>query len=121
MKLPTASALIASLLLASWVATPALAHTAVTQTNIANEAHLTSPPETFDLTLQHEASLASIKLTDAAGISVKLDYRPTTDRRAEFKVPLPTLGNGSYKIEWKTIAADGHVMDGSVSFMVMQH
>lgn len=102
-------------------AMPALAHTAVTQTNITNEAHLTAPPETFDLTLEHAASLASVKLTNGAGEAVKLNYKPTTERKTDFKVPLPALENGSYRIEWKTIAADGHVMDGAVSFMVMQH
>ena len=103
------------------IAMPAVAHTAVTQTNITNESHLAAPPKTFDLTLEHAASLASVKLTNGAGEAVKLDYKPTAERKTDFQVPLPALGNGSYKIEWKTIAADGHVMEGAVSFMVMQH
>ena len=112
---------ILSVTLALLIATPAFAHTAVTNTNIANESHLTTAPKTFDVTLEHEASLASIKLTDGDGKERQLDYKPTTDRKTAFEVPLPTLENGSYKIEWKTVAKDGHVMDGAVSFMVMAH
>ncbi len=121
MKRSAAAAMLAALTLVSAFAAPATAHTAVTQTNIANDAHLTAVPETFDLTLEHDASLASVKLTDGSGKAVTLGYKPTADRKTDFKIPLPALGNGSYKIEWKTIAADGHVMEGAVSFMVMQH
>lgn len=121
MKRPVLSATLALLATSTVIAAPALAHTAVTKTNIANESHLTTSPKTFDVTLEHEASLASIKLTDAAGKERAIDYKPTTDRKTAFEVPLPALENGSYKIEWKTIAKDGHVMDGAVSFMVMAH
>ena len=115
------SAALAALAVFTSIAPPAIAHTSVTKTSIVNNSHLATPPKTFQVTLDHEASLASVRLTDSAGHERALEYRPSTDRRSSFALPLPALEDGSYKIEWKTVAKDGHVMNGAVSFMVMTH
>lgn len=48
-------------------ATPAFAHTAVRETNIAENATLARAPATFTIVFSGATGLANVSLTDAAG------------------------------------------------------
>ncbi|MBX9745522.1 MAG: copper resistance protein CopC [Hyphomonadaceae bacterium] len=110
-------ALVAALLPIA-AAAPALAHTAVRETSIADNATLSTAPPTFTVTFSAATGLASVTLTNAAGREVVLDYTPPRTRAATFTIPLPALAPGAYTISWRTMASDGHVMPGAVHFTV---
>ncbi len=119
MKLRTFSiAILASMLVASATAPGAFAHTHVSKTSIAENAKLAASPPDFTVTFEGKTKLASIALTDAAGKVVPLAYKPPPAKAASFKIPLPTLSPGLYRLMWRTIGADAHAMSGMVHFTV---
>jgi methionine-rich copper-binding protein CopC len=99
-------------------ASPALAHTAVRETSIADNATLSAPPSNFTVTFSASAGLANVTLTNAAARDIALDYTPPHAMATTFTIPLPMLAPGAYTISWRTMAHDGHVMPGAVHFTV---
>lgn len=99
-------------------ATPALAHTAVRETNIADNATLASAPANFTIVFSGATGLANVTLTGAAGRSIALNYTPPRQMAASFAIPLPALAPGAYTLSWRTIAHDGHAMPGAVHFTI---
>lgn len=97
---------------------PALAHTAVRETSIAEHATLSASPADFTITFSAATGLANVTLTNAAGREVAVDYAPSHAMATTFTIPLPTLGPGEYTIAWRTMAHDGHVMPGAIHFTV---
>lgn len=110
-------ALIAALLPIA-ASAPALAHTAVRETSIADNATLSASPGSFTVTFSAATGLANVTLTNAAGREIALDYTPPRTRAATFTIPLPALTPGEYTIAWRTMASDGHVMPGAIHFTV---
>lgn len=97
---------------------PALAHTAVRETSIADNATLSAAPTTFTITFSAATGLANVTLTNAAGREIALDYTRPHAMAPTFTIPLPTLAPGTYTIAWRTMAHDGHVMPGAIHFTV---
>ncbi|MEQ1808621.1 MAG: copper resistance CopC family protein [Terricaulis sp.] len=97
---------------------PALAHTAVRETSITDNATLAAAPTNFTVTFSAATGLANVTLTNAAGRNIALDYTPPHVMATTFTVPLPTLAPGAYTITWRTMAHDGHVMPGAIHFTV---
>lgn len=97
---------------------PALAHTAVRETSITDNATLSAPPANFTVTFSAATGLANVTLTNAAGREIALDYAPPHTTATTFTIPLPTLAPGAYTLSWRTMAHDGHVMPGAVHFTV---
>ncbi len=64
--------------------------------------------------------IISVTLTSAdreVGIERETGMDPATEFRA---MPLEELAPGSYSIEWRGMASDGHPMQGSFSFTVAE-
>lgn len=99
-------------------ASPALAHTAVRETSITENATLSASPANFTVAFSAATGLASVTLTNAAGREIAIDYAPPHARATTFTIPLPTLAPGAYTISWRTMAHDGHVMPGAIHFTV---
>jgi methionine-rich copper-binding protein CopC len=99
-------------------ASPALAHTAVRETSIADNATLSTSPTNFTVTFSASTGLANVTLTNAAGRDIALDYTPPHAMATTFTIPLPALAPGAYTISWRTMAHDGHVMPGAIHFTV---
>lgn len=99
-------------------ASPALAHTAVRETSITDNATLSAPPANFTVTFSAATGLANVTLTNAAGREITLDYTPPHTMATTFTIPLPTLTPGAYTLSWRTMAHDGHVMPGAIHFTV---
>lgn len=95
-----------------------LAHTAVRETSITDNATLSAAPENFTVTFSAATGLANVNLTNAAGRNIALDYAPPHAMATSFTIPLPTLAPGAYTISWRTMAHDGHVMPGAIHFTV---
>ncbi|MBL8550963.1 MAG: copper resistance protein CopC [Hyphomonadaceae bacterium] len=100
------------------LATPALAHTTVRETNIAENATLARAPATFTIVFSGATGLANITLTDSTGCVVALNYTPPRQMTSSFAIPLPALTPGAYTLAWRTIAHDGHAMPGAVHFTI---
>lgn len=111
-----AMAIVTAALIAA--ATPALAHTAVRETNIAENATLARAPANFTVVFSGATGLANITLTDATGRVVPLNYTPPRAMASSFTIPLPTLAPGAYTLAWRTIAHDGHAMPGAIHFTI---
>ena len=99
-------------------AVPALAHTSVISTSIAENARIRSAPRTFTVEFSAPVGLAGVSLTDGNGASVPIVSQPTRQMTAQHTIMLPTLAPGSYTLAWRTIARDGHAMSGSLHFVV---
>ncbi len=99
-------------------ATPALAHTAVRETSIAENATLARAPANFTIVFSGPTGLANVTLTDAARRPVALNYTPPRQMASSFAIPLPALTPGAYTLSWRTIAHDGHAMPGAVRFTI---
>jgi copper resistance protein C len=112
-----ATALIAAALLAIG-APAAFAHTHVRSTSIAENAQLAQAPASFTVTFSEAAGLANVTLTNAAGAAVAINYQPPQTMAASYTIPLPNLAPGAYALSWRTIAKDGHVMNGGVHFSI---
>lgn len=97
---------------------PALAHTAVRETSIAEHATLAASPANFTVTFSAATGLANVTLTNAAGHEIALNYTPPHAMTTTFTIPLPALTPGEYTIAWRTMAHDGHVMPGAIHFTV---
>ena len=95
----------------------ASAHTHVRSTSIADNA-VVSPPDAFTVVFSEPAAIASVGVTNAQGGQVPLAFTPPAAMAASYTIPLPALAPGAYVISWRTIAHDGHVMNGAVHFTV---
>lgn len=98
----------------------ALAHTAVRETSISDNATLAAPPTSFTVTFSAATGLANVTLTNAAGREIALDYASPRTMATSFTIPLPALAPGAYTISWRTMAHDGHVMPGAIHFTVIR-
>ena len=109
---------LAAILLPLVAAPLALAHTAVREASITDNATLTAAPENFTVTFSAATGLANVTLTNAAGREIALDYTPPHTMATTFTIPLPALAPGAYTLSWRTMAHDGHVMPGAIHFTV---
>lgn len=109
---------LAALTLPTVAAGPAVAHTSVVSTSISENARLAAAPDTFTVEFSAPVGLASVALNNAEGSSVPLSFQPTRQMAARHTIALPNLGAGSYTLSWRTIARDGHAMQGSLHFVV---
>lgn len=107
-----------ALALAAVIATPAFAHTHLTETNPADGATVTEP--LTELTLQFDGQVGEgsfIELTASSGEEISLPSIEIGDMNmvATFAEP---LSNDNYTVEWSIISADGHPLQGSYTFTV---
>lgn len=104
-------------MLATFVA-PALAHTMVRSVSIADGATLKTSPRDITIIFEHAAKFGSVQLRTAAGERIPVAYVAPKAATTTFSIPLPQLAPDRYRITWRVIADDGHVMTGAVSFKV---
>jgi methionine-rich copper-binding protein CopC len=64
-----------------------------------------------------EKKLSQIRLLTPGGEPQMLTLR--TDGAVDaLEAPLPSLGPGRYRVEWRVLSTDGHVVSGSFAFDV---
>lgn len=97
---------------------PALAHTSLRRANIAEGAVLAENPRTFTMEFGADSGLAAVTLTDASGRPIPLNFTPPRTMAKTFSVPLPALAAGGYRMSWRIVGGDGHVMNGGIAFSV---
>jgi methionine-rich copper-binding protein CopC len=107
-----------AIVMALALAAPASAHTSLRRSNIADGAILAENPRVFTMEFGADSGLAAVTLTDAAGRAIPLNFTPTRSIAKTFSVPLPALSPGAYRLAWRIVGGDGHVMNGAVNFRV---
>jgi copper resistance protein C len=100
------------------VATPALSHAALSQSEPRVGSTVNAAPREVVLTFteQLEPAFSSIEVRDAGGNRV--DAGKTKVDRGTMRVPLRPLGAGSYKVNWQVLSVDTHKTEGTFSFTV---
>ena len=95
------------------------AHAMLHGSDPADGAILVGSPRTINLTFSEPCRITSLRLLDASG-----QERPL--RRADSRgmvlnasaAPTASLAPGDYRLEWRAMGDDGHVMSGAVRFTV---
>lgn len=96
----------------------ALAHTGLRTSNPADGAIVNHGPEELSLVFTADVALVRFNITDQTGKQLELDFKPSTDRRAEYHISLPAVTVGRFKVEWAAIGEDGHTVSNSFSYVV---
>lgn len=108
--------LLASALVVSG-ATSAQAHTELTQSNPADGSSVAAPLDRIELVFSEPPLIdgSKISLADASGADIAVD--DTQLDGSTLFIPWPSeLTPGDITINWRVVADDGHVEDGSLSF-----
>ena len=99
------------------LAAGAHAHTAIKQTTPANNAVLPESPRVIDITFEHRAQLTSVIVVEAGHPQRKLGFEPIGSS-TEFRLREPKLEPGRNEVHWKGLSEDGHVIEGTLVFVI---
>ena len=104
---------------ASIVLLPAtsLAHTHLLRSAPVENAVLEKSPPVATLVFAEPVTLTAVKIESSEGGEIPVKSLPAKPA-AELSVALPTLSLGRYKISWRAISDDGHIMSGEIHFTI---
>jgi methionine-rich copper-binding protein CopC len=108
---------IAASLLLGLLITRAVAHTSVIGSSPASGSILQQSPPFIEITFRDPVRLTSVVAVESGKAGRKLQFTPA-DSAAKFKVIDPKLSPGRTEIQWKALSKDGHVIDGSLVFVI---
>ncbi|MDQ2639375.1 MAG: copper resistance protein CopC [Pseudomonadota bacterium] len=109
--------LMTTILLAAVFSSPALAHTKLKASIPSEGSTVETAPLAFTLTFSEPARLTALSVQKEGGAEQKITGLPASVS-AEAKVPAPKLENGRYTLNYRLVGADGHLINGKVSFTV---
>ena len=109
-----------ALALATGAARPALAHADLRASEPGDGAVLPAPPGRLSLSFTEPIQVTSLRLFDEAGRERPLRREGSrtaaaSDAHAGVPGPLPP---GAYRVEYRGLSADGHVVGGAVRFRI---
>lgn len=107
---------IAASLLLGLLATQVIAHTTVIGTS-PKVGSLEQSPPFIEISFRDPVRLTSVVAVEAGKPGRKLEFTPA-ESAAKFKVIDPKLGPGRAEIQWKALSKDGHVISGSLIFVI---
>jgi copper resistance protein C len=94
------------------------AHSSATSSTPEDGVHLDASPETVGIEFDGQMRITRFLLIGPDG-PVNLQDRPGPQPARGFHTsPSQPLAPGAYRVEWRGLAADGHVMSGSFRFRV---
>ena len=94
------------------------AHTALTESAPAADASVPAPKALY-LTFGGDVRLTAVSLTDAAGAAKHLDAVPTATG-SKFRIVVhDALAPGAYKVVWRAVGGDTHIVSGEFGFTVV--
>ncbi|MEO1473685.1 MAG: copper resistance CopC family protein [Pseudomonadota bacterium] len=99
------------------LALPAVAHSPVKSTAPADGEIVASAPETISLVFGKPVMLTKVRL-ETGGQTIDLNLASAKGFGREFALPAGSEMSGPCTVEWRALAEDGHVMNGSFSFNV---
>ena len=94
-----------------------LAHAHLMRSTPAENAVLEKAPATATLVFAEPVTMTAISIELIGGAKTSLKPLPAT-ATAQPSVPLPTLAAGHYKLSWRAVSDDGHIMSGQIHFSV---
>ena len=107
------------------IAGAAMMHMKLSRSEPAANAMLRTPPKDLKLwfTQRPELTVTSVKLRSGSGASTVERALAPLARTAADSAPIvapvgATLAPGHYEIAWRTMARDGHVLNGIIPFDV---
>jgi copper resistance protein C len=101
------------------LAAVAQAHTPLKSSTPAAEAAVRAPMA-IDLVFGGEVRLTSVALTDAGGAAKHLDAVPTAVASTFSLAVHEPLTPGAYKVVWRAVGGDTHIISGEFAFTVVQ-
>lgn len=104
---------------ASLVPSDARAHAMLHTSDPADGSRVAASPRTITLMFTEECRVTAMRLLSGAGQEAPLrresSRNPVATATATVANPLPP---GDYRLEWRALGSDGHVMSGTVRFAV---
>ena len=100
------------------VSVAAFAHPEIHETNPVDGSVLEEVPASIIMTIAGDLLLTRVQMTHDDHTAINLDLGDKKEFATSFELPLPDMGSGTYLIEWRGLAGDGHVMRGTFSFRV---
>lgn len=104
-------------LLSGTFALAASAHTTIESAKPASGAELDRSPSSIELKFKHPMQMTSVVVIDAGKTERKLSFSPTTGAQV-ITIATPALEPGRSEIKWKGLSKDGHVISGSLSYVI---
>lgn len=97
----------------------ASAHAMLHSSDPADGATLPASPRALNLAFSEECRVTALRLLDESGREhqVRREGGRAASSRAAALVAAP-LPSGAYRLEWRAMGDDGHVMSGTVKFAV---
>ncbi|MCY4590445.1 MAG: copper resistance protein CopC [Alphaproteobacteria bacterium] len=105
-------------MLVALAASPALPHSRVDTTVPADGAVLDRTPAQVVLTFANGLRLTRVLLSHNDGPEIEVDPGSQTGFGTRFELAIEDRGSGRYRIEWRGLSADGHVMKNTLEFRV---
>jgi copper resistance protein C len=107
-----------ALVLAWSCAFAAYGHTKIATTTPSADASV-ARPRAIELAFEGDVRLTSVSLTDALGAAKHLDAVPT-GVASKFELAIhDTLTPGDYKVVWRAVGGDTHIVSGEFAFKVV--
>jgi methionine-rich copper-binding protein CopC len=103
--------------LALLVAAASFAHTKIKATTPENETTVAAP-RSLALTFEGDVRLTSVTLSDSAGAEKHVDALPdAVGSRFELAIH-DALAPGKYRVVWRAVGGDTHIVSGEFGFTV---
>jgi len=109
----TSSVLVAAALLA--LTTVAQAHTHLKEATPSDKSVVNAAPSNVVLKFSAAAKVTALTLQKDGEADQKLTASPDT-AATEVTAALPKLSPGKYSVNYRVVSADGHIMNGQLSF-----
>ncbi len=91
----------------------------VSSSPAAGETLAMSPSSvSLQFSVRVQSRMSSIAVKDLSGSSVAVGTIVESDQGKLISVPLPQLTPGSYRVEWRALSADDHMIEGNFEFSV---
>lgn len=109
---------IATIVLMIALTNGAFAHSRIDATTPADGATVADVPAEISFSFADDIRLTRVEMIHEDSPSVPLDLGNQTSFGTIFSLPLEGMGQGTYRIEWRGLGADGHAMRGAFMFTV---
>lgn len=96
----------------------ALAHSPIKSTSPSDGATLAAAPEVIEIVFDGEMRLTRVTLDGPGGEAQRLGLSDIEMPTPEYRMAVPALDEGRYRVEWRGMAPDGHVMTGTFAFEI---
>ena len=94
----------------------AFAHSETEETTPVDGARLTETPDMIHMVFDDPMRITMVRLENADGSEMPMERGTGLEPSLEFHAEPEPLAPGSYTVEWRGLASDGHAMQGSFSF-----